>query len=269
MKRALLIYEPANDHIRDVAMAISRGLEAGKVSVDTISTKDIDVEDVIYYDLIGFGCSTNFQGNPAQWKQFLNTVNSIKIEGKYGFVFETISDRKLTQSVGKEIISQFKRMKIKILHPVITESISNIEGSLDKKTFIRMEQVGLRISEKLNLVKIHEESTKSRILKYLKLILFGGGPIFFFIRAIQLASIGGDTFGTINPIGSWTLLLMEICFSGIAGVIASTSIFYDLIFKKDLIILNKLRAQKLLLIVGIISYILHFLRVIIWLSLIL
>ena len=40
MKRALLIYEPANDHIRDVAMAISRGLEAGKVGLLVVVALD-------------------------------------------------------------------------------------------------------------------------------------------------------------------------------------------------------------------------------------
>jgi hypothetical protein len=132
-----------------------------------------------------------------------------------------------------------------------------------------MEQTGLKISEKLNNYDFRKELNNSRILRYLKLILFGGGPIFLFIRAIQLASSGGDTFANTNLIGSWTLLSMEIGFSAIASIIALASLIYRIRYKKELKILSEVRAQKVLLLAGIITYALHFLRVAIWLSLIL
>ena len=60
------------------------------------------------------------------------------------------------------------------------------------------------------------------LLSRIKWILLSGGALFFCIRAIGLASSGGDCFGTIYPLPSWILLISEILISGtaaIAGVI--------------------------------------------------
>ncbi len=111
---------------------------------------------------------------------------------------------------------------------------------------------------------------KSSVILFLnqaKWILLGGGPIFFFVRALYLASTGGDTFSTVNPVFSWFLLFSEISLSGIAG---SVWIVGLISWKREL---NQVRLQykknlkKIVLFVGISTYIIHFIRVAIWLSL--
>ncbi|MFW9929915.1 MAG: hypothetical protein ACFFD1_11025, partial [Candidatus Thorarchaeota archaeon] len=81
--------------------------------------------------------------------------------------------------------------------------------------------------------------------------------------------LGGDTFSTLNPIVSWILLSMEITISGIASTLALVSLLFELSHKRELIFLNKIKAQNLYLITGVSSYMIHFIRVAIWLSLIL
>lgn len=267
MTKALLIYDPHYANIKKVAMAISRGLEAGKVSVDTISSEDINVDKLYDYDLIAIGC-VKYDGISKQLKSFLNTLNSLNMEEKYGLVFEIEAEGMLAKSVGKRINRYLKNMKMKMIHPIIIELSTNKEGTLKNKILVKMEQVGLNISLKLDGDK-HKFLNKPKILKYSKLIIFGGGPIFFFIRAVQLAFLGGDTFSTLNPIGSWILLSMEIIFSGLAGTLALVSLLFELSHKRDLIFLNKIKAQNLYLITGVSSYMLHFIRVSIWLSIIL
>ncbi len=269
MNRALILYDSVNENVKKVAMAITRGLEAGNVFVNSIPIEKFDINELNYYKLIAVGVSTNSHGLSNQMKLFLKKMKKLKIEAKYRFVFETRTDKKFTESVAKRISKNLKNMGMKMIHPTLKRIPITKDGPLEKKIFNKMEQIGLKISEKMTYNGVQKELNKSKILKYVKLILFGGGPIFFFIRAIQLASFGGDTFGRINPIGSWILLSMEISISGISGIIALASLIYDLKYKTELIILNKLRAQKLFLIVGIITYVLHFIRVAIWLSLIL
>jgi len=105
------------------------------------------------------------------------------------------------------------------------------------------------------------------LLNQLKWILLGGGPIFFFIRAIFLASTRGDTFSTVNPVFSWFLLFSEIGLSVIAG---STGILGLISWNRDK---NQIKLQykkylkKTVLFAGITTYIIHFIRVAIWLSL--
>ena len=107
----------------------------------------------------------------------------------------------------------------------------------------------------------------NQLLKQIKWVLLGGGPIFFLIRALYLASTGGDTFSTVNPIFSWFLLFSEISLSGIAG---SMGILGLILWKRDA---NQIRLQckknvkKTVLFAGISTYVIHFIRVAIWLSL--
>ena len=268
MKKALLLYESIYGNTKKVAMAISRGLEAGNVIVDTVSIENINIDKVDNYDLIGIGVSLHSNEVTKRTKVILNKIENLNLEGMYGFTFKTYKDYKLTRSTRYSIHKQLKRMKVIIIHPPIAEMVINKDGSLNSKILFKMERIGLKISVKLNNLEKSTTKAKDIILKYINFILFGGGPVFFFIRAIQLASLGGDTFGSMNPIASWTILSMEIVFSGMAGIIALASLLFELRYKKDLIIIRKLKAQKVFLIIGIITYALHFVRVAIWLSLI-
>ncbi|MFX0001493.1 MAG: hypothetical protein ACFE88_15380 [Candidatus Hermodarchaeota archaeon] len=111
------------------------------------------------------------------------------------------------------------------------------------------------------------KSNVKLFLNQSKWILLGGGPIFFLVRAIYLASTGGDTFGTVNPIFSWFLLFSEISLSGIAG---SVGIIGLISWKRELNqkkLQYKKNLKKIVLFAGISTYIIHFIRVAIWLSL--
>ena len=100
-----------------------------------------------------------------------------------------------------------------------------------------------------------------------KWILIGGGPIFFLVRAIFLASTGGDTFSTINPVFSWILLFSEISLSGIAGIIGIIGVISWKRDKNKIKLLYIKILKKTVLFAGISTYIIHFIRVAIWLSL--
>ena len=98
-------------------------------------------------------------------------------------------------------------------------------------------------------------------------VLLAGGPLFFLVRALYFVITGGDTFSTINPIFSWSLLYSEITFSSIATSIGILGLFS---WKKEmnkLKLLNKKNLKNIIIFAGISTYIVHFIRVAIWLSL--
>lgn len=100
-----------------------------------------------------------------------------------------------------------------------------------------------------------------------KWVLLGGGPLFFLVRALYFVITGGDTFSKINPIFSWFLLYSEILLSAIA---ASIGIIGLVSWKKELNqlkLLSKRNLKMTLIFAGISTYIVHFIRVAIWLSL--
>jgi hypothetical protein len=104
------------------------------------------------------------------------------------------------------------------------------------------------------------------LLNQLKWILLAGGSLFFFIRAVSLAATGGDHFGAINPIGSWFLLLSEILISGTAGgsgIIGLIQLVKNRYYNSFKI---KMNLQKIILFAGITAYIIHLIRVAIWIN---
>lgn len=277
MKKAIILYDSVYGNTKKLAMSLSRGLEAGGLYVDSNSIQDFDNIELKSYDVIGIGGPTNFHGASKQMKSFLKRIKYLKMEDKYGFAFETKGDFRLAGSAAKRVTRYLKKMKLKIIHPTITGIVLDKEGPLQENTSDMMEQVGLNISDKVNNSNTQKDinqgtkdlknSSINLYLNRLKWILLGGGPIFFFVRALYLASTGGDCFGTINPIFSWILLLLEVGLSGIIGTAGITGL---ILWKREtnrMEILKKLNLRKVVLRGGITTYTVHFVRVTIWIIL--
>lgn len=277
MKKAIILYDSVYGNTKKVAMSLSRGLEAGGLYVDSCSIQDFDNIELKNYEVIGIGGPTHFHGASKHLKSFLKRIKYLKMEDKYGFAFETKGDFRLAGSAARRVTRYLKKMKLKIIHPTFTGIVLNKEGPLQENTSDMMEQAGLNISDKVNIsntqkeinqgIKYLKNSSINLYLNQLKWILLGGGPIFFFIRALYLASTGGDCFGAINPIFSWILLLLEIGLSGIIGTAGITGL---LLWKREAnrtVILKKLNIRKVVLLGGITTYIVHFVRVTIWIIL--
>ncbi|MFX0140517.1 MAG: flavodoxin domain-containing protein [Candidatus Hodarchaeota archaeon] len=229
MKKALILYDSVYGNTKKVAMSLSRGLEAGGIYVDSSSIQDFDTIELKNYDIIGIGGPTHFHGASKAIKSFLSKIRHLKMENKQGFAFETKADFRLAGSAAKRIIKYLRKMKIEIIHSVISGLVVDKEGPLQENSLNKMEKIGLNIAEKLNN-DIREQShenknemprTENILLRWNRLqwLLLGGGPLFFFIRAITLISAGGDCLIALNPFISWFMLLLELVISGITGIV--------------------------------------------------
>jgi hypothetical protein len=83
-------------------------------------------------------------------KSFLKEIRKLKLEGKYGFTFETKGEFRLAGSAAKRITRYLNKMKVKFIHPTITGIVLEQKGPLKDNTLDFMEQVGLNISDKVN-----------------------------------------------------------------------------------------------------------------------
>jgi len=277
MKKAVILYDSVYGNTKKVAMSLSRGLEAGGLYVDSVPIQDFDIVEIKNYEIIGIGGPTHFHGASKQMKLFLKRIKHLKIGDKYGFAFETKADFRLAGSAAKRIIKYLKSMKFKIIYPTITGIVLDKEGPLQETTSDMMEQIGLNLSNKVNnnktqksinqSIKKSNNSSGNLYINRLKWILLGGGPIFFFIRAIYLASTGGDCFGPINPIFSWFLLLLEISLSATVGISGISGLTLWMKTENQRETLKTLNLRKIVLFGGITTYIVHFIRVAIWISL--
>jgi flavodoxin len=86
-----------------VARAFERGLiEAG---METICAKTSDVApgSLHDYDLVCLGGPTEVFTATREVKEFLNTIRSVDLEGKFGFAFDTKLDSRMSGSAAKYI----------------------------------------------------------------------------------------------------------------------------------------------------------------------
>ncbi|MFX0019613.1 MAG: flavodoxin domain-containing protein [Promethearchaeota archaeon] len=269
MKKALILYDSVYGNTKKVAMSLSRGLEAGGVYVDSNSIQDFDTVELKNYDVIGIGGPTHFHGASKEMKAFLSKIKHLKMENKEGFAFETKADFRLAGSAAKRIIRYLKKMKILIIHPTITGLVIDKEGPLKENSLPKMENIGLNIAEKLNdnmREQSHENKhefskTKSVFLRWNRLqwLLLGGGPIFFFIRAITLISAGGDCLSVLNPFFSWFMLLLELVISGITGIV-SLILWIKGPNLSQKFKLRKIFSRKVVLSSVFMTYIVHLIR---------
>ncbi|MFW9969426.1 MAG: flavodoxin domain-containing protein [Candidatus Odinarchaeota archaeon] len=277
MKKVLVLYDSFYGNTKKVAMSLSRGLEAGGLYVDSKSINDFDIQELKNYDIIGIGGPTHSHGVSKKMNSFLKKIKYIKMENKLGFAFETKTEFILAGSAAKRINHYLKRMKLKIIHPVITGIVLDKKGPLQEHTSDLMEHFGLKISENLDIDleknEIFHEINRTKKPKYkrylnrLKWILIGGGSLFFFIKALYFACTGGDCFSTIDPFASWVLLFSEIVLSGITWILSLISLTFWIKSENLGMRLKKLNVLKIILTTGSMTYITHFIRVAIWIIL--
>jgi flavodoxin len=159
MKKALIIYDSIYGNTKKVAMALSRGLEAGGIYVDSKFVSDCKPDELEDYDIIGIGGPTHFHGISKSIKLFLSKLEKIELKNKTGFAFETKAEVPLAGSAGKKIMKSLKKMDLKIIDVNISGKVLEKEGPLVESTLKAMEQLGITISEKINpeLLKIFKE----------------------------------------------------------------------------------------------------------------
>jgi flavodoxin len=281
MKKVILLYDTVYGNTKKVAMSLIRGLEAGGMFVDSSSIQNFKISQLKSYDVIGIGGPTHFHGASKAMKSFLMKIKDFKMPNKQGFAFETKADFVFAGSAAKRIIRDLKKMKLDIIHSTITGIILDKEGPLKENTLIKMEKMGLNLSGKINDSKSQiafksksrgenreskEDLSSLKSWNRLKWLILGGGPLFFFIRAINLACIGGGCFGIINPYASWSLLSLEMAISGLTGV-RGLALWKNGPVANQTLKFRKLFSSKAFLIAVITSYSLHLIRVTIWILL--
>ncbi|MFX0020801.1 MAG: flavodoxin family protein [Candidatus Hermodarchaeota archaeon] len=150
MKKTLILYDSLFGNTKKVAMSLSRGLEAGGLHVDSSSIEKFDIGELNNYDIIGIGGPTHYHGASKKMKSFLKKIRNLKMEGKYGFAFETKGEFRLAGSAAKRITRYLNKTKVEIIHSTISGIVLDQEGPLKNNTLDLMEQIGLNISDKVN-----------------------------------------------------------------------------------------------------------------------
>ena len=145
--RIIVLYDSKFGNTKKIAISLSRGLEAGGLTVDCISIHDFNIENILSYDVIGLGGPTHFRGMSKPMKEFISEIKKLNLEGKRAFVFETKADFSLAGSSGKKILKVLSKLKLNILYGLISGIVTEQQGSLVNGTLSMMEKFGLEIAD--------------------------------------------------------------------------------------------------------------------------
>lgn len=148
--KIIILYDSLFGNTKKVVGALSRGLEAGGIQVDSSPVQGFDIRRLGNYKTIAIGGPTHRRGLSKPMKKFLRSLRENKIGSKSAFAFETKASYNMAGSAGKKIIKNLKRMKLRIVYPLITGIVLGREGPLEKGTLNNMEKIGLEIAEILN-----------------------------------------------------------------------------------------------------------------------
>jgi flavodoxin len=263
---AIILYDSKCGNSKSIAIGLSRGLEAGGFSVDCTSIRGYDVNQLPPYDLIGIGAPANSGKLSKQMRNFLSSLMGLKFAGKKAFVFEIKEKCLFGRSVGKRVSDHLKKVNMEIIHPVISGIPTSVEGPLEGDLQSKMEEIGLEISNKYRVEKTEREGLRV-LVKWnrFKWLLVGGGPLFFFIRAIQLALTGNGCLGEMGLLFSWVLVFFEISISGVAALGGLLRWMKGNLPKRNGI-WKSWFSRKFVLLSVVGTYMLHFIRVILWIS---
>jgi len=148
--KAIIIFDTRYGNTEKIAKSLERGLNQTGIETVCVNTRDVTVDLLKQYDMIGVGAPTQFMTASRPMKKFLGKLKSIDISGKYGFAFDTKFDSRMSGSAAKFIEEKLKNLGLEIIAPresAIVFGMNEKEGGaiLKEGEETRFEQIGLRI----------------------------------------------------------------------------------------------------------------------------
>jgi flavorubredoxin len=133
-----------------IAKSLERGLNQTGIETVCVNTRDVTVDLLKQYDMIGVGAPTQFMTASRPMKKFLGKLKSMNLFGKYGFAFDTKFDSRMSGSAAKFIEEKLKNLGLEIIAPresAIVFGMNEKEGGaiLKEGEETRFEQIDLRI----------------------------------------------------------------------------------------------------------------------------
>jgi flavodoxin len=135
MKNAVVIYDSVFGNTKKIAKALAFGISKHDVPVDCFKVDEIDIQNLVEYDLLAIGGPTHMLSLSKHMKEFLETLKTVNLNGKKGFCFDTRNNSRFNRfdvnSAAKRIEKKLKRMKVVMIAPRKSAIVEGREGPLD------------------------------------------------------------------------------------------------------------------------------------------
>jgi len=148
MKKAIVIYDTKFGNTEKIASALAHGMEKQEIKVDCVKVDEVDVDNLVDYDLLAVGGPTHKAGMSEPMKGFLEELKTVDISGKKGFCFDTRMQSRFNRfdlnSAAKRIE---KKMKVTMIESRKSAIAEGREGPLENGVQNTFEKLGEEIAK--------------------------------------------------------------------------------------------------------------------------
>ncbi|NWF86992.1 flavodoxin domain-containing protein [Candidatus Bathyarchaeota archaeon] len=151
MAKIIVAYESKYGNTKRVAETIAEGArEVSGIETVVKELKEVDLENVVNYDLILLGSPNHFGGPTRGVKKFIDKLGKLRLEGKYVAVFDTY--------IGRDIEKAVRKMKQKIgedasqsriLHSGLSMLVQGMKGPVSEQELAKSKEYGTKIANEI------------------------------------------------------------------------------------------------------------------------
>jgi len=113
--KACVIFDTRYGNTAKVGRSLSKGLNEAGIDTSCVNVRDATFEYLEQCDLICVGAPTEAFSASKPMKQFLKTLKSVRLSGKYGFAFDTKVDSRISGSAAKFIEKELDSLGLQLI----------------------------------------------------------------------------------------------------------------------------------------------------------
>jgi flavodoxin len=153
----VVLYHSLFGNTKSVASSLATGIEETGVETICQSIDDFNTSDITSFDLIAIGSPTHILKPSKPMSEFLETLRTYNLEGKFGFTFDTRNESRMNKrslsilenSAARSIEGKMKKMGMTIIHSRESAIVQGREGPLNQGSEERFLMIGKKIAKKL------------------------------------------------------------------------------------------------------------------------
>jgi flavodoxin len=132
---ACVVFDTLYGNTEKIARAIEAGLKEAGVQTVCVDVKDVSTGELNQYDLLCIGGPTQYRTASKAMQDFIESLASVDLAGKYAFAFDTRRDSFLAGSAAKYIEEGLRKRRMKIIKQKMSAIIVSTEPVKGEQDF--------------------------------------------------------------------------------------------------------------------------------------
>ena len=147
LRKAIVIYDSKFGNTEKIAKALSEGMKKEGLEADCMRIDNVNLNKLGEYEILAIGAPTHAFGISKPMKEFLKKLESVNLQNKKAFAFDTKMKSRFAGSAAKGIEKQLKKLQMTIIRPYASAIVKGTEGPLEEGAEEKFTQIGSEIAK--------------------------------------------------------------------------------------------------------------------------